>query len=564
MATCSMEHDEWSDFDANDDDTVVNDDWGDEIVVNQPDDVVKPNVLLAALVFDTFVKRNFLVTNAVVPATLDIKMKSKKMLMMNRNHIDAVFVLHIPTKPLNLSDLQRFVLNMYNGDVIDVTMTLSEDYGIIVESVLMNTGHPMKLSWALRRKLTGRRFALKVDRSILSEHVAMLETLIDSKQCLFSHALQTLRENKWNISSAFDNCDIDYTQEWFPDVDDTNFLTQTAAIVIDTIQNACTFCLACDGRLSNPGFVPSVCDSQLCVSGNVMFGFGMDLVAELFTDEDASDLYITLFINGASVLANVEDVKSPIQNVDFKEDVFQKFELCVDGTYQYTRMATVLAQHCPSIEAMKESAKHLKQHLDSIHCMLYPILHWLFMTKSCYLRTLKDSEKKTNIETTHQFVLMLNSPEKEREFVAEKEKTGKSFLAYHGAPPENWFSILKSGLKIMSQTKFMTSGAAHGNGIYMAAEYPTSLAYSVTRRNQTKWKHSKIYDTETNNIRILAHCEVAYQEKNLNLVGTDIYSTKNVCNVRKQPHGYGYIVAKIESIVSTRYLYVYKYKTQVY
>ena len=40
---------------------------------------------------------------------------------------------------------------------------------------------------------------------------------------------------------------------------------------------------------------------------------------------------------------------------------------------------------------------------------------------------------------------------------------------FHGSGPENWYSILRNGLRILSNTKYMTAGAAHGSGIYVAS-----------------------------------------------------------------------------------------------
>jgi hypothetical protein len=53
------------------------------------------------------------------------------------------------------------------------------------------------------------------------------------------------------------------------------------------------------------------------------------------------------------------------------------------------------------------------------------------------------------------------------------------FFAFHGSDTCNWHSILRTGLKNMSNTKFMTSGAAYGSGIYMATDSGTSLGYAV-------------------------------------------------------------------------------------
>jgi len=41
---------------------------------------------------------------------------------------------------------------------------------------------------------------------------------------------------------------------------------------------------------------------------------------------------------------------------------------------------------------------------------------------------------------------------------------------FHGSAPENWYSILRNGIRILSNTKYMTAGAALGAGVYAASQ----------------------------------------------------------------------------------------------
>jgi hypothetical protein len=49
---------------------------------------------------------------------------------------------------------------------------------------------------------------------------------------------------------------------------------------------------------------------------------------------------------------------------------------------------------------------------------------------------------------------------------------------YHGSPLTNWASILRNGLKVTSKTKWMTTGAAYGDGIYCSDTLNVSWSYS--------------------------------------------------------------------------------------
>jgi ubiquitin-protein ligase len=54
----------------------------------------------------------------------------------------------------------------------------------------------------------------------------------------------------------------------------------------------------------------------------------------------------------------------------------------------------------------------------------------------------------------------------------------KYYYLYHGSPFYCWYSIIKNGLKVMSETEFMTTGAAYGNGIYLSDNLQISHSYA--------------------------------------------------------------------------------------
>lgn len=70
------------------------------------------------------------------------------------------------------------------------------------------------------------------------------------------------------------------------------------------------------------------------------------------------------------------------------------------------------------------------------------------------------------------------------EYLEKKFSDGK--LLYHGSSFGNWFSIIRNGLKNMSNTKFMSSGSAYGQGIYFSNNFNTSYSYSTKFNNSKK------------------------------------------------------------------------------
>lgn len=49
---------------------------------------------------------------------------------------------------------------------------------------------------------------------------------------------------------------------------------------------------------------------------------------------------------------------------------------------------------------------------------------------------------------------------------------------FHGSTIENWYSIMRNGLKVASHSKIMVNAAAYGAGIYMSPHFETSLLYT--------------------------------------------------------------------------------------
>jgi hypothetical protein len=54
------------------------------------------------------------------------------------------------------------------------------------------------------------------------------------------------------------------------------------------------------------------------------------------------------------------------------------------------------------------------------------------------------------------------------------------WFLFHGSPLGNWHSILRTGIKNMSNTRFMSSGAASGPGVYLTTALSTAMGYGTT------------------------------------------------------------------------------------
>lgn len=68
------------------------------------------------------------------------------------------------------------------------------------------------------------------------------------------------------------------------------------------------------------------------------------------------------------------------------------------------------------------------------------------------------------------------------------ERKDLPIIVHHGSKPDCWFNILSNGLQNLSGTKFMTTGSAYGNGIYVSSDVSTARGYSTAFRQD--WIHS--------------------------------------------------------------------------
>jgi len=96
----------------------------------------------------------------------------------------------------------------------------------------------------------------------------------------------------------------------------------------------------------------------------------------------------------------------------------------------------------------------------------YRLSTYVIATNRLSLSALAEIERIPELPSNCIQLIVTNlNPEFERKFEINKAKYGSEFL-FHGSSQENWYSILRNGLRVLSNTKYMTAGAAYGAGIY--------------------------------------------------------------------------------------------------
>jgi ubiquitin-protein ligase len=156
------------------------------------------------------------------------------------------------------------------------------------------------------------------------------------------------------------------------------------------------------------------------------------------------------------------------------------------------------------------------------------------------------SEHIPTLSKTVKLYRILHSSIKEGEFTNMKGNK-PTFYLYHGSKRENWFSIVRNGLKICSGTKLMTTGAAYGTGIYFSDSSTFSHSYGnsgsesyigvfeIIGEKKDYLKSTNIYVVNNDKIVILRYLILFSSNKNTgddlklldSLFNTLIYEKKN-------------------------------------
>lgn len=117
-----------------------------------------------------------------------------------------------------------------------------------------------------------------------------------------------------------------------------------------------------------------------------------------------------------------------------------------------------------------------------------------FIITSCKIDICRDNELLTDNEaivnadgsiskkgmSKNVKIYKINHPiDKEEEFKKMIGDKSPMYL-FHGSRWQNWYSIMRNGLKNCSNTKLMTAGAAYGNGVYLSDNFGLSCNYGMS------------------------------------------------------------------------------------
>ncbi len=217
-------------------------------------------------------------------------------------------------------------------------------------------------------------------------------------------------------------------------------------------------CCICDRQIMIPftKMHPTVCTSFKCSFDYVELKIcstipiiinPITIQNDIAENDDIVDLLISLTYSCAA--SNRRDV------------VFDPFpEFYTSKNSKNYDAVVKLLEKMPSVEEMKKkkSEKELKEFLGTDK---YQLLCWILTCCRPAMLRLPEKKRFKEMNTEHQYMMLVDSPEKTSAFNAARKKYG-SYFAFHGSALENWGPILRKGLVNASNTKLMTTGAVYG------------------------------------------------------------------------------------------------------
>ncbi len=256
----------------------------------------------------------------------------------------------------------------------------------------------------------------------------------------------------------------------------------------DVIQNIQSYCIGCGVKLQVKSNVFATC-------GDIVCSYKLE---ELMLDNDVTDFIkgnfevfkllcatTALTVNSLQVLDMLDPFPNYFLKSEYKTELIKKkrgtlikLQLSPSDLAEYNKAKDIplLKKTLDAIEPAKilegitDSYPTDQMLSDTLGKPTYQLLR--FIIKSCCVNMeIQWSSQTVKIwKITHPFYV-------ESQFKEKTQGQPNSHL-FHGSNGACWYSILRNGIKVLSNTSLQKNGAAYGPGIYVSDSYNFALGYS--------------------------------------------------------------------------------------
>ena len=291
-----------------------------------------------------------------------------------------------------------------------------------------------------------------------------------------------------NDSLIFDYCDNNLDNNHFTDIlnqQNFNNINQIVEIIefINKL-NSHNYCIICKNKLDfqSEDYIP--CDNQECLYKFEEIIVGNRVIEKIKNDPDISIFLIESAIDAINCQRKL-DIFEPFpthfltnKNLDLERGNVSKLtNKNFDHFKDFSKInKTLINFDIDKLINVSNNCKTDKELSDKINKDLYLLIRFILM--SCKVDIQKNDDMLGLKSDIFKIYKIIHPFDKEEEF-NKNNCINKSYL-FHGSKWCNWYSILRNGLKNCSQTKLMTAGAAHGNGIYLSSDVNLSYGYGAS------------------------------------------------------------------------------------
>jgi hypothetical protein len=256
----------------------------------------------------------------------------------------------------------------------------------------------------------------------------------------------------------------------------------TISYVISRLRSLNAYCAICDEPHPFGAMLqPTVCQRPLCAHQFASFGRLLVGATSLATHAEVLDLLIAT-TTLAATSARAADILTPMPWVPAERG---SSVLALDPEKPNLPLTREILGRFPAFERINAAAygdgtEGLRRLMDEQHPLALGLFEWIVSSNRAHLVSVPEALKLASLGTGHQFVMLSAPPERQAAFEELKRQHGSKF-AWHGSSSENWHSILRTGLRNMSNTKLMTTGAVYGAGVYLSTSATMSMGYAMRR-----------------------------------------------------------------------------------
>lgn len=248
--------------------------------------------------------------------------------------------------------------------------------------------------------------------------------------------------------------------------------------VVDTVDVMKNYCVGCLDILDHQSGVFTTCGKDACLVKYEMSCFNNPVTESFTKSRDIVSFLIESTVEAVNC-DRVLDVLEPFPDYFLKDgyqcdvkrgDISKLSGKNYDAYKDVVRLREVVAKN--RLDALMDKIDLAADDKDLCNVVGKDVYMFLrFLILSCSVRVVQDTTFEKMPKSCKIFRVLHKDSENRR--FGELKKDCVSHYLFHGSRWQNWFSLLRNGLKSCSGSKLQTAGAAMGEGAYFADDIRT-------------------------------------------------------------------------------------------